>query len=72
MDIRPFVRSWNNSVYSFEGKVVPSEDGRLVAANPVTEPRRIAANPDAFNGDVYLIVDATNSSATPIPTWASS
>ncbi len=63
-DLRPFVRTWDSIVYSFEGKVVPTEDGRYADANPATEPRRVAANPDAFAGDVYLIVDATNSSAT--------
>lgn len=63
-DLREFVDTWDDNVFSFEGRVVPTEDGRFASARGPTVPKPMQPNPEAFDGGVYLIVDATNSSAT--------
>ncbi|MBO6574418.1 MAG: hypothetical protein JJ896_03295 [Rhodothermales bacterium] len=61
-ELRPYVRSWNNDFHDLTGRVTQDTDGtyRLPANPPVT----LRPAPDAFVGEVAILVDATASSAT--------
>jgi hypothetical protein len=60
--VRPFIGSWSDDFYDLTGQVSPAADGtfRMEILPPMTfEPA-----PDAFDGQVAVLVDAAASSAT--------
>lgn len=61
-DIKPWLFTWDNSIFDLSDRAVPYKDGYFVLQTgdlPEIEPA-----PAAFLGDTYLLVNAANSSAT--------
>ncbi|MEO0557689.1 MAG: S41 family peptidase [Bacteroidota bacterium] len=60
--LRPHVRSWSNDFYDLSDRVTRQPDGTFALAGrpPVT----VSPAPDAFTGDVAVLIDAGPSSAT--------
>jgi C-terminal processing protease CtpA/Prc len=63
-NLRPYLSTWDNSILDFTGKVEPNKDGlyNFISNNEKTSTYK--GSKKAFQGDIYLLVDASNSSAT--------
>ncbi|MBP9077100.1 MAG: hypothetical protein KBG02_09590 [Haliscomenobacter sp.] len=59
----PYLRSWDDSFKDFRGKVRRIDDRFYTWIKP-DDPLEIPAGKKAFSGNIYLLVDETNSSAT--------
>ncbi len=63
-DIRPYVGSWNDAIFDLSLSVEDTGKGYYAPRNESGQPPIYPPSPDAYQGDVYLLVDAANSSAT--------
>ena len=59
----PYLRSWDDSFKDFRGKVRRIDDRFYTWIKP-DDPLEIPAGKKAYSGNIYLLVDETNSSAT--------
>ncbi len=62
-ELQPYCFSWTDDYKDYRGKVVPTPDGAFTWKKP-TPPMKIRGSKKAFGGDLYVLVDAANSSAT--------
>jgi hypothetical protein len=61
--LRPYLSTWDESFYDFRGRVEPHPEGGFRMKRERGS-LRVPAFPGAFRGEVYLLTDAGNSSAT--------
>ncbi len=61
-ELRPYLFTWSDQVYDFTGKVRKEENGLY----RLTKPDNLEISPtrDGFRGNIYLLVNEANSSAT--------
>ena len=62
--LRPFLDTWDQSLFDLTGKVEPLGDGFYRWTGAAPEPRPIRPTKRTFGGTVWLLVDGANSSAT--------
>lgn len=62
-ELKPFLKTWDKSFYDRTGKLVDLNNGFYTWKKVDTNPP-IAKNENAFAGNVFLLVNAANSSAT--------
>jgi C-terminal processing protease CtpA/Prc len=62
--LKPYVFTWDKSIYDFRDKVKRNPDGsyRFATDNPPTT--TYPGSRKAFEGEIYFLMDASNSSAT--------
>ena len=63
-ELRPYLGTWDNSFYDQSQKVIPIGDGFYSWNNSNENTTVIKPKKPRFNGDVFLLIDASNSSAT--------
>lgn len=63
-DLLPYAKTWDDSFFDRSKRVVPAENGFYVARKANDKPLKIRPGKNAFEGKLYLLVDAANSSAT--------
>ena len=63
-NIRPYISTWDDSVFDLSNKVRDTGNGYFVYKNAFTQAQTYQPKPDAYAGNVYLLVDAANSSNT--------
>ena len=61
--VRPYVTTWDTSVYDLSKKIIPAEAG-YYAFKDDPPLARFRASPNAYKGKIYLLINAANSSAT--------
>ena len=64
LELDPYLDTWDSSFKNRTGRVKPLGDGFYTWNNARPEGRTIKPGSDAYQGNVYLLVDAANSSAT--------
>ena len=62
--VRPYVDTWDDSIFDLTEKIKPSGKGYFIANNASSDPQTYPPTPDAYTGTVYVLTDAANSSAT--------
>ncbi|MFK7849010.1 MAG: S41 family peptidase [Rhodothermales bacterium] len=62
--LRPYLSTWDNKIFDLSNNVIEEQDGfyRSRFKQPIDRTIKPGENP--FTGNVYLLVDASNSSAT--------
>ncbi|NNE33715.1 MAG: hypothetical protein HKN13_00660, partial [Rhodothermales bacterium] len=63
-DLVPYANTWDDSFFDRGKSVVPVGDGFYTFRNGSIEPLSLRPARNAFKGNVYVLVDAANSSAT--------
>lgn len=64
-DFRKHIRTWDQFPYNFNGKIASEEDGRYYLKEKYSlKAQKYNPRKDGFKGKVFLITDASNSSAT--------
>ena len=63
-ELRPYLGTWDDSFYEQSQKVVPIEDGYYTWKKAKENTTAIKPKKPRFDGQVYLLIDASNSSAT--------
>lgn len=62
--LRPYLGTWDKSFYDYSGKVRPVENGLFESKRASAKDQVIQATGKATKAEVWLLVDASNSSAT--------
>jgi len=62
-EIKPYLSSWNNDAYDISNQVKPADNGLYISKNANKE-FKLSPVKNSFKGKTYLVVDASNSSAT--------
>ncbi|MBX2818578.1 MAG: hypothetical protein KTR29_02815 [Rhodothermaceae bacterium] len=62
--LRPYLNTWDDKVFDLSKKVVDSGNGYYVEKKASTKPKTYKPQNKAYKGNVYLLVDAANSSNT--------
>ncbi|MBT8219175.1 MAG: hypothetical protein KJP00_05100 [Bacteroidia bacterium] len=64
-DFKAYIGTWDKFPYDFNGKIEKGEDGRYVLKQKYSEAgKTYKPKKNGYKGQVYLITDASNSSAT--------
>ena len=63
-NIRPYISTWDDSIFDLSSKVKDTGNGYFVEINETPTKRTFQPKADAYPGKVYLLVDAANSSNT--------
>ena len=63
-DLRPYIGTWDDSIYDLSRKVEDTGKGYFVFKNDTPKETIYQPESDAYKGSVYLLVDAANSSNT--------
>ncbi len=63
-ELQPYIFTWDRSVLDFSGRVRKNENGSYSFVNGNTKTTTYNRSRKAFQGDIYLLVNAANSSAT--------
>ncbi len=63
-DLKPYLGTWDQSFYDRTDQVVPAGEGFYTWKDQSVEAAQIPALEDAYDGAVYLLIGAGNSSAT--------
>ncbi|MEZ4773538.1 MAG: S41 family peptidase [Bacteroidia bacterium] len=62
-DVRPYVSTWDNSIFDLSQRLVASDKGYFTWKKKNCK-EVYPASPEAYQGQIYLLVNAANSSAT--------
>lgn len=62
--LRPYLGTWDQSFYDLGDRVEALDDGRYLAQDGAAGGREIGPIDGAYNGDIILLIDRANSSAT--------
>ncbi len=62
--LRAHLGTWDPSFYDWTGRATPLPNGRYALAEGVDRPAVTPGDPDAYDGELVLLVDEANSSAT--------
>jgi len=62
--LRPYLNTWDDKVFDLSKKVVDSGNGYYIEKRATTKPKTYKPQNKAYQGNVYLLVDAANSSNT--------
>ena len=62
--IRPYVSTWDDSIFDLSNKVKDTGNGYFVSKNETPRKQTYQPKADAYTGNVYILVDAANSSNT--------
>ncbi|MDX2250334.1 MAG: S41 family peptidase [Bacteroidia bacterium] len=63
-DLRPYLSTWDESIFDMSGKVVPAERGYFTWRKKYPCGQTYPASKVAYQGNIYLLINAGNSSAT--------
>ena len=63
-ELRPYLSTWDNSIFDLSKRVRNTGNGYFVETNATTGPTVYQPEKNPYQGQVYLLVDAANSSAT--------
>ncbi|WP_170110603.1 S41 family peptidase [Flavilitoribacter nigricans] len=63
-DLRPYINTWDDSVFDLGKKVVQQADGNYLSKPVSGREQQFKPDKNAFKGKTYLITNAANSSAT--------
>jgi C-terminal processing protease CtpA/Prc len=63
-ELRPYLKTWDNGIYDFRGKVSQNSNGSYSFTSKKDQIMRFKRSNKAFEGNIYLFVNAANSSST--------
>lgn len=63
-DLRPYIGTWDDSAFDFGNKVEAQPDGNFLSKPTDGKTYKLKPSKDGFRGNMYLITNAANSSAT--------
>ncbi|MEZ4824776.1 MAG: S41 family peptidase [Bacteroidia bacterium] len=63
-DLRPYLSTWDNSIFDLSKRLKPTENGYFTWKKKYPCGKTYPASRKAYQGKIYFLIDAANSSAT--------